>query len=115
MTVQGPTGAPVSVSVQVQGNEAHVAFRSEQPLARQMLGSALPQLEQLLGTSGLVLGQVSVGAGSAGREGAPAPQAAEAVKAIAGVPDGAAGASSTQAHRLAAGVASRRGGIDLYV
>jgi flagellar hook-length control protein FliK len=56
-----PGGAPVSVSVQVQGNEAHVAFRSDHPAARQWLGDAMPQLRQMLGNEGLMLSGASVG------------------------------------------------------
>lgn len=109
LTVQGPAGAAVSVSVQVQGNEAHVAFRSEQAQARQLIGDSLAQLEQLLGGSGLVLGQVSVGAGSAGREGGAAREADGPVRAA-----GAAATPVPEAAAPATPRALRRGGVDVY-
>lgn len=109
LTVQGPAGAAVSVSVQVQGNEAHVAFRSEQAQARQLIGDSLAQLEQLLGGSGLVLGQVSVGAGSTGHEGRAAPEADGRVRA-----PGAAATSVSEAAAPATARALRRGGVDVY-
>ncbi|PZQ75074.1 MAG: hypothetical protein DI563_10575 [Variovorax paradoxus] len=112
LTVQGPAGAAVSVSVQVQGNEAHVAFRSEQAHARQLIGDSLPQLEQLLGGSGLVLGQVSVGAGTTGQQGHPAPDAGGRVRGV-----GAPAASAVPAPDAAAQATARavqRGGIDVY-
>lgn len=112
LTVQGPAGAAVSVSVQVQGNEAHVAFRSEQAHARQLIGDSLAQLEQLLGGSGLVLGQVSVGAGTTGQQGHPAQYAGGRVREA-----GAAAVSSMPVPDPAAQAtarAARRGGIDVY-
>lgn len=109
LTVQGPAGAAVSVSVQVQGNEAHVAFRSEQAQARQLIGDSLAQLEQLLGGSGLVLGQVSVGAGSSGHEGRAAPEADGRVRA-----PGAAATPVSEAAAPATARALRRGGVDVY-
>jgi len=109
LTVQGPAGAAVSVSVQVQGNEAHVAFRSEQAQARQLIGDSLAQLEQLLGGSGLVLGQVSVGAGSSGHEGRAAPEADGRVRAL-----GAAATPVSEAAAPATARALRRGGVDVY-
>lgn len=112
LTVQGPAGAAVSVSVQVQGNEAHVAFRSEQAHARQLIGDSLAQLEQLLGGSGLVLGQVSVGAGTTGQPGHPAPEAGGRVREI-GAPSVSA-APAPDASAQAAARAVQRGGIDVY-
>lgn len=70
LTLNVPGGAPVSVSIQVQGNEAQVAFRSDQPEARQLLASAMPQLKEMLGAEGLVLSGSSVGtSNSGGRQG----------------------------------------------
>jgi flagellar hook-length control protein FliK len=69
-------GAPVSVSVQVQGNEAQVAFRSDHPEARQLLANALPQLEKMMGAEGLVLSGASVGSsGGSGQQGEAPPGA----------------------------------------
>jgi flagellar hook-length control protein FliK len=112
LTVQGPAGASVSVSVQVQGNEAHVAFRSDQAQARQLIGDSLAQLEHLLGGSGLVLGQVSVGAGSTGSRGRFAPDGGGQVRELGAVPANAASVPEPAAR--AATHAARRGGVDVY-
>lgn len=112
LTLQGPAGAAVSVSVQVQGNEAHVAFRSEQAHARQLIGDSLAQLEQLLGGSGLVLGQVSVGAGTTGQQGHPAPDAGGRVREVSAPSASAAPAPDAAAQATARAV--QRGGIDVY-
>ncbi len=53
-------GQPVQVSVSMTGNEAHVAFRAGHGATRDLLGSALPQLRELLGNEGVVLSGVTV-------------------------------------------------------
>lgn len=76
MTLDVPGGAPVSVSIQVQGNEAQVAFRSDQVEARQLLANAMPQLKEMLGAEGLVLSGSSVGTSAGGaHDGEAAPEA----------------------------------------
>ena len=54
-------GQPVEVSVTVSGNEAHVAFRSDQSATREMLDQSMAQLSELLRSEGLVLSGMSVG------------------------------------------------------
>jgi flagellar hook-length control protein FliK len=54
-------GQPVEVSVTVSGNEAHVAFRSDQSATREMLDRSMAQLSELLRSEGLVLSGMSVG------------------------------------------------------
>ena len=76
MTLDMANGQSVSVSVQVQGNEAQVAFRSDQADMRQMLTQAESQLKDLLGGQGLMLSGMSVGtqsgnAGQAAQQGEP--------------------------------------------
>lgn len=66
MSIDVAGSGPVSVSVQVQGNEAHVVFRSDHAATRQMLADAKPQLDQMFAASGLTLGGVTVDAGAAG-------------------------------------------------
>jgi flagellar hook-length control protein FliK len=53
-------GQQVQVSVSMTGNEAHVAFRAGHGATRELLGSALPQLRELLGNEGVVLSGVTV-------------------------------------------------------
>lgn len=62
-----PGGTPVSVSVQIRGNEAQVAFQSDQPEIRQVLAQALPQLKDAFGHEGLLLAGASVGGNADGR------------------------------------------------
>lgn len=63
LTLDGGNGQPVAVSISMNGNEASVAFRSDQAATREMLNGALPELKTLLQSEGLVLAGVSVGAG----------------------------------------------------
>ena len=66
-------GGSVDVTVSVQGNEAMVEFRSDQPEARRLLNDAMPQLRAMLGEEGLMLSGGFVG--TSGREGAePSPR-----------------------------------------
>jgi flagellar hook-length control protein FliK len=79
-----PGGQPVSVSVQVQGNEAQVAFRSDHPEARQWLNAAMPQLKEMLGNEGLMLSGSSVGQSGSGAEQEAARDAQRAWRAESG-------------------------------
>ena len=63
-------GGSVDVTVSVQGNQAMVEFRSDQPEARRLLNDAMPQLRAMLGEEGLMLSGGFVG--TSGREGAEA-------------------------------------------
>ncbi|MFT4241174.1 MAG: flagellar hook-length control protein FliK [Acidovorax sp.] len=54
-------GQPVEVSVSLSGNEAHVAFRSDQAQTRELLDQGMAQLRELLRGEGLVLSGMSVG------------------------------------------------------
>jgi len=113
LKVELPGGAPVSVSVQVQGNEAQVAFRSDHPAARQWLGDAMPQLRQMLGNEGLMLSGASVGGSDAGAPQDNAPDARRTSHATTGI----GGAATVEAATRAAvrpGVAVQRA-LDLYV
>ena len=85
-----PDGAPVSVTVQVTGNEAHVAFRSDSPEARQWLGAALPQLKEMFGSEGLMLSGASVGHSGTGAEQEAARDAQRALRSN-GVAGGSVG------------------------
>lgn len=54
-------GQPVEVSVSLTGNEAHVAFRSDQAQTRDLLDASVAQLRDMLHQEGLVLSGVTVG------------------------------------------------------
>ena len=72
-SIDMPGGLPLSVSVQVRGNEAQLIFRSDQPELRQLIGQALPQLKESFVQEGLLLAGASVsaqvGGGAAGGTG----------------------------------------------
>lgn len=55
LQLDSPGGGSVDVSVSVQGNEATVEFRSDQPEARKLLNEAMPQLRDMLKSEGLML------------------------------------------------------------
>lgn len=54
-------GQPMEVSVTLNGNEAHISFRSDQQDARDLLDRSAAQLRELLGAEGLVLSGMTVG------------------------------------------------------
>ena len=93
-------GGQVDVHVSVNGNEAQVEFRTDQPEARRMLQDAMPQLRQMLEQEGIVLSGGFVGTstrqdpGPNGRQSARAPAS---VKLTASVP--AAGTGQALATR----------------
>ena len=61
-------GAPVEVRIALSGTEAHVHFRSDQLQTRQMLGSAVNDLRDMLQKEGLVLSGLDVGTTLSGRQ-----------------------------------------------
>jgi flagellar hook-length control protein FliK len=69
---------PVSVSIQMTGQQASVALQASHEATREAIRQALPQLHDMFRASGLQLTQAQVGDGSAGngawREGTPARQ-----------------------------------------
>jgi flagellar hook-length control protein FliK len=56
----------VKVNISMQGNEASVAFQSDQPATRQILEGAVAHLKDMLGHEGLLLSSVSVGTSGSG-------------------------------------------------
>lgn len=61
-------GEALAVSITMNGNEAEVEFRTDQPEVRQVIEGAMPQLKEALAEEGLVLSGVAVG--TSGRQGA---------------------------------------------
>ncbi|MDD5030261.1 MAG: flagellar hook-length control protein FliK [Rhodoferax sp.] len=61
LTLDGVGGEPVAVHIELDGDQAQVDFRSDQPQVRQMLEAASAQLKSLLLSQGLQLSGVSVG------------------------------------------------------
>lgn len=95
LTLNGD-GQPVEVSVSLSGNEAHVAFRSDQPQTREMLDRSMAQLSDLLRGEGLVLSGMSVSTSAGQRQNAggaeqQAPRdGARQAKVVAAAPVGTA-------------------------
>lgn len=69
MKLDGVGDRPVEVSIRMQGNEAHVAFRTDELQTRAALESASEHLKDLLHREGLVLSGVSVGTAGTGGSG----------------------------------------------
>lgn len=72
LKLEGFGAEPVEVTISLNGQEAQIDFRTDQPEVRQMLEGALTQLKETLAREGLILSGVSVGA--SGQEGAGAQQ-----------------------------------------
>lgn len=69
MKLDGVGDHPVEVSIRMQGNEAHVAFRTDELQTRAALEHASVHLKDLLQREGLVLSGVSVGTAGTGDSG----------------------------------------------
>jgi Flagellar hook-length control protein FliK len=61
LTLDGAGHDPIEVSISLQGNEANVAFRSDQAATREILEGAVSHLKEMLAHHGLSLAGVSVG------------------------------------------------------
>ena len=70
MKLDGFGESPVEVSISVQGNQAHVAFRTDEAQTRLALEDAGATLKDMLSKEGLNLAGVSVGTSDAGGDGA---------------------------------------------
>jgi flagellar hook-length control protein FliK len=69
LTLDGVGHSPVEVSISMQGNEAQVAFHTDESEARQALENASEQLRDMLQRQGLVLAGVTVGDAQTGDSG----------------------------------------------
>jgi flagellar hook-length control protein FliK len=70
LTFSGVDSQPVEVHISLSGNEAHVAFRSDQAETRDFLTGASGHLKDLLQSEGMVLSGMSVGSSGAENSGA---------------------------------------------
>lgn len=62
---------PIDVSVRIDNDKVHVTFQASHPATRDALEGSLPRLRELLGDSGLSLGNASVSQQFAGGQRAP--------------------------------------------
>ena len=110
LTLDGMGDEPVEVRISLEGDQAQIEFRSNQPEVRQALESASAQLKALLSGEGLQLAGMSVGTShrgaSQGEGGQPKPSSRQA-KLVALEP---VRATATRAANPAVGQA-----LDLYV
>ena len=105
-------GKPIQVQVQLNGQEAHVRFASDDPQSRQLLAEGQTQLRELLQDQGLNLAGVSVDAGAAQQQGAGGSQSEERGAAkMARVSVNAAGLPAGTEPR----VRTPQAGVDLFV
>lgn len=123
-------GQPVQVRVQLNGNEAHVSFLSDQAHTREALDAGMEQLRQLLQEQGLTLAGTSVqqrsagegldagGAsaqGQSGREGREGREGRTTVSvAVAGTTDKSASSASASTLRMRAAEMGQRN-LDIFV
>lgn len=110
MKLDGIGDKPVEVSIRMQGNEAHIAFRSDELQARAALENASIHLKDMLQREGLVLSGVSVGTSGAGDSGDQERKSRQGARQ--------SGVASVQPARLdrAAGTGRVSGGaLDLFV
>ena len=63
LTLNPPDLGPMQVVLNVTNDQADVTFTAAQPEVRQALEDAMPRLKEMLGESGLSLGNASVNAG----------------------------------------------------
>ncbi len=116
-------GSPVQVRIALSGAEAHVQFRTDQAETRQMLGSAVGDLRDMLQKEGLLLTGVEVGttsggqaqAGDARQSGAQARGGrAGAIAAGRAAASGAAQAAGVAAGRPRIGSTGKDGAVDVF-
>ncbi len=69
MKLDGVGDKPVEVSISMHGNEAHVAFRTDELQTREVLESASAHLKDMLQREGLMLSGMSVGTSGGGAGG----------------------------------------------
>jgi flagellar hook-length control protein FliK len=103
LTLNPPDMGPMQVVLSVTNDQATVTFSAAQPEVRQALEDAMPKLREMMGESGIALGNASVNDGSAQQQ-----AQADARQAGRGGRDG--GAQGGTVHEGTVTAAPRRGG-----
>lgn len=62
LTINPPQLGPIQITLNLNGDQANIAFASPHAEVRQAIESALPQLKEMLSSAGINLGQSNVGA-----------------------------------------------------
>jgi len=65
ININPPQLGPVQITINLNGDQASVAFASPHAEVRQAIENALPQLKEMLNTAGISLGQANVGSHNA--------------------------------------------------
>lgn len=114
LTLNPPDMGPMQVVLSVTNDQATVTFSAHQPEVRQALEDAMPKLRDMLGESGIALGNASVNDGSA-RQQAEA-QAREAGRGRGNGRDGGqgGGAVETQVTTVPRRGSSAQGMVDTF-
>lgn len=110
LKLEGMGELPVEVSIRMQGNEAHIAFRSDELQARAALENASEHLKDMLQREGVVLTGVSVGTAGAGDAGNQERKSRQGARQ--------AGVATVEPARTESVAGSRRptgGALDLFV
>lgn len=110
LKLEGMGELPVEVSIRMQGNEAHIAFRSDELHARAALENASEHLKDMLQREGVVLTGVSVGTAGAGDAGNQERKSRQGARQ--------AGVATVEPARTESVAGSRRptgGALDLFV
>ena len=66
LTLNPPDLGPMQIVLAVTDDKASVNFTSAQPEVRQALEAAMPRLREMLGETGIALGEATVSAGTPG-------------------------------------------------
>ena len=106
LTLNPPDLGPMRIVLAVSDDKASIAFTSAQPEVRQALEAAMPRLRDMLGETGLSLGDATVSAGTPGDR-PPDERRTPARSAIASASasgDGASPAAATPLRRAAPGL-----------
>ena len=114
LKLDGLGDAPVQVSISLQGNEAQIAFRSDEVGTREVLERAGAQLKDMLHSEGLVLTGVSVGTSGSGGSSADERRARQASRQLAIGPLQVGSAETAPRARAVSGQTAGRS-VDLFV
>jgi flagellar hook-length control protein FliK len=110
LSLDGIGTSPVEISISLQGNEAHVAFRSDEVQTREALSNAGAQLQEALNRQGMSLAGVTVGGSQTGDSRGRSGQEKDTPWRRARVEGAVEGVAATPAKPLPAGRS-----IDLFV
>lgn len=114
LQLDGLGQSPVDVSIRMQGNEAHITFRSDEAATREVLQNASAHLKAMLQGEGLLLGGVSVGNSGSGNADSGERRGRQNARQVAIAPLQTASTGNTPRLRTASlGGAGRS--VDLFV